>query len=446
MLLLASVAWAARVTEAEMQQWLTEMLPAIEHETGRTFVSPRHLTLDRRANIRDAIEAYNKRLHARWPDAQGPNANLPTDVIGAYINATQEIFIVNESIADIFQRVEDDDHLLGPFVRCVIAHEATHALQHQRASIPRDAKTLAPLIEGQATLVATRLCGDPTAAALSDGTTGTDIVSSIALADPLSAYPFGRRYVERLVAGRADEEPIWSALEHPPTALEIANAVDAARIPEWQDHGPISRVMTGLTGAGGPPPWVEAATPAEFLSALDFPGMGVDNLLPAEGGLVAGKKTDGAMTMVAAFLLRDETRGRAWLATRERRMHDAEPPVPGMASPIYGRWVSDRVASLRDLSPTAMLSVRVAFSPGSHHELWAIVNGVLVAIIVRDFEHPARPLDEALRALLDSYPAKLPTIAPLNQAWFPTDPNHVSAAWTRDRQLLACLNGDEGAC
>ena len=139
MLLWVTLAFAARVSEKQMQRWLVELVPAVEAAAGRRFVERPELVLDDRARVEKLLLDNAVRFERFAPGSMPTAPTIDPGIIALYSLNTQRVYVVTESVLSIFERVVDDTALLEPFVRCAIAHELTHALQHQHGLMALDA-------------------------------------------------------------------------------------------------------------------------------------------------------------------------------------------------------------------------------------------------------------------------------------------------------------------
>ncbi len=130
----------------------------------------------------------------------------------------QKIYVISTNIGDFMESTGTTvGPLLGSVARCVVAHELTHALQHQYAhrSPPKSDEEQASLLamwEGQAHLVAQRSCADPVAWQLLESSQRLDVLSSLEPEDPIARYyGYGFAFMSTLER-RGGIEATWNAL------------------------------------------------------------------------------------------------------------------------------------------------------------------------------------------------------------------------------------------
>lgn len=451
MLLLSTLAHAAQVTEAEMQRWVVELVPKVEAAAGQTFVQTPTLVLDQRKYVQRALDAQADRVNEQWPNSAPTHSQIPEGVLALYTPETFQIYVISEAIVEVFAEIDDDARFLAPFTRCTIAHELTHALQHQRAHMPLDGWSnlgLHALAEGQATRVAHAVCGDALAADLSDASSHSDMVSSDNPEDDNEfLYGYGTRYVERLLAS-GGMRAVWDSFAAPPTRAEIIAAVQPTLASGWRETKPLASVLDVLSEGRGEATH-ETISPTALFGELHAGGINEASILPAEGGVTGTRIADDRVFTAHAFRLRDGTAATNWVNHRGLSLARGEATIfAGRNPPLYSihSSASYRVPALRDLSADATLSLRLGFQPGAYRELWVARDGVMVGVTAYTAKGTLPKLDESVRALLAAYPSFLPPITALSSRPPPAPEDPLSARYLLDQMALDVSRGDYAGC
>jgi hypothetical protein len=107
LLLFVQVAWAIRLTEDDFRRIAAALAPEVERVAERRFVEVPALTLE------DELTGSNSKA------------------LALYRPARTRIEVSIPVLRDLLRGVEYAELDPMPQVRCVLAHELTHALQHQ---------------------------------------------------------------------------------------------------------------------------------------------------------------------------------------------------------------------------------------------------------------------------------------------------------------------------
>jgi hypothetical protein len=129
----------------QAEAWAAEIIPLVEDVCDRTFESPPAIRVGSRAELADVIarDAHAQyRAAASW--LQGPgldrmvaeySAYLSTALLGLYDPQGRAINLAPTNVRAIMQAEGIDERHFEPFVKLVIAHEVTHALQDQELDL-----------------------------------------------------------------------------------------------------------------------------------------------------------------------------------------------------------------------------------------------------------------------------------------------------------------------
>ena len=125
----------------QAEGWAAELIPLVEDICGRTFKSPPVIRVGSRAELADVIarDAHAQyRSAAAWLEGPGLDrmvaeysAYLSTALLGLYDPQSKAINLAPTNVRAIMQAEGIDERHFEPFVKLIIAHEVTHALQDQ---------------------------------------------------------------------------------------------------------------------------------------------------------------------------------------------------------------------------------------------------------------------------------------------------------------------------
>jgi len=189
-LLLCSVAYAARVGVADVDAMIASVKPELESVMGLVLEDvPKAHVSTREALVVRTGAVYAGRIRAYRELAEGEGAKIRAraarDVdraLALYLPDDGDIYLNSDAVQKAFADAEASGALLQPVVRCVIAHELTHALQDQVAAVPwEDDDDLLErsefLREGQAMQIELQLCKDERAQNFLEALTNVDVLA-----------------------------------------------------------------------------------------------------------------------------------------------------------------------------------------------------------------------------------------------------------------------------
>lgn len=452
---------ATLVTETTLERWSLELTPRIEAAAGRKFVERPKLALATRATV---VER-EARLHrtATTLGADPPTSLVDpslVNVLGLYLHGTQEVFFLTDNVESTFVDHRFAPKLLHPVMRCIVAHELVHALQHQHAPVYESddaevTRVALSLREGHADFIAATVCGDGNR--YLDMAQGLDVPASRAATDPGAfAYGYAETFIGALDAA-AGPEAVWNVLTTAPPPRALVARVGSAGLPGgWTDAAPLTAVARTLAprtrGVAGP------LSPASVLV-----GMAGDEDIDIDAVAGLGHvDTERAFLATVAFLLRDEAVPAAWVEARRAALKAGKVRVLGgvgmLARPAK---VGDVRAVAKDPGVGATLSLRIELSSGEQYvEAWAARGRYLFGVVHRDDAADAKAAAAALGALLDLDLPDLPDASARSEAdraeadraellaLAPSAPLSPGVSWQyrRDELYPAVLREDWAAC
>lgn len=451
---------ASLVTETTLDRWQKELTPLIEAAAGRRFVERPKLTLATRA----AVEARLPRL--RGPEVSGtaaPQSLVDRDldrVLGLYAHGTQEVYFLTDNVERGFVDHGFAPDLLHPVMRCVVAHELVHALQHQVVPLYEsdDVELVGlslSLREGHADLVAAQVCG--AGGRFLDLAQGLDIPASRSPDDRV-AFAYG--YAETFVAALQDTagpEAVWAALAAKPPPRALITRVGGRGLPVgWTDTAPLEAVArmilpASTTGVSG------AASPASLLPGLAGDDYRVTDI-PAVAGMSHTDIAGGAYLKVVAFLLRDEAAPAVWISRRTEALRAGRARMLGSAGVLASAPTFGPVKALARGTPglDGTLQIQLKREGGGRYvEQWAARGRYLFGIIHNSRAADARTITAARTTLLAAPLPDIPTASPLSEddraallALVPATPLPTGVSWTyrRDEISASVRREDWSAC
>jgi hypothetical protein len=116
---------------------LQEQLPQLGQQVGRQPVGKLRsgiLTRERLmlAMVQPPPHFADRALPVEIPPwAQENLAVMRDQALAVYVPSMQGIYLVKENLEEVFQEDGLPPEMLAPLVRCLVAHEIVHALQHQ---------------------------------------------------------------------------------------------------------------------------------------------------------------------------------------------------------------------------------------------------------------------------------------------------------------------------
>jgi hypothetical protein len=406
---------ASLVTETTLDRWQKELTPLIEAASGRRFVERPRLSFATQAQVTE------RKARLRSPSAPDGGAPARDSVLGdatpaaaraslgVYMGDTQEILLVTDTIEATFIDYAFAPTLLQPVMRCIVAHELVHALQHQVAPLPRemdpDATTVArALREGHADHVAGQVCGD--GRRYLDVAQGLDIPASEPASSFISfAYGYADTFIGTLQAV-AGNEAVWAALVAPPPPRALVTRVGGAGLPDrWGDTAPLTAAARVL--APRPSPRRGETSKAGAMSPGGVLGpLAVEDEYSTDVAALAGlgHYDEGPDTFVGAFafLLHDEGAAAAWMARRRAALRKGRVLLLGGQGTLTVTPRVGRVGAFAKRDDLGTFSLRTGFTTGEEYlEMWVARGHHLYGVVHRDTKVDARAAAEALASLLD---------------------------------------------
>jgi len=241
---LALAAEPANYTVDDLRQTIEEAAPLVERAAGRRLESVPEAGIE-------PVSYVEARWVARGVDAAELRPDL-AHALAAYIFSERRIVLLKDNIERQLQTGALAPEHLASMVFCTVAHELTHALQHQY-EVPRAPETRMPalyLSEGHATLVEHQICVDrvgPAIARHSARLSGSTAIAGQSVALPQSAYNHGMVYVADLQE-REGREGLWRALASPPSLAVLRKAADDLTEPAWRAEAVLTTVMPHFDG------------------------------------------------------------------------------------------------------------------------------------------------------------------------------------------------------
>lgn len=391
---------------ATLEAWRDELRAPIEAAAGRAFLEVPAL----RIATPQSLAAREQQLHG-----SGFSARDLRDALAFYDPFTQEVFLQSAVWKRTFRERVLPPSVLGPVVRCVLAHEMVHALQHQYAPtwhLEGDASTLADSLgEGHADHVAAGVCGGGTP--WLDQIQGLDLLASHPPTERLAMdYGYAEAFVRHLEAA-AGTEAVWAALSAPPPRELVVRVGEADVPPGWRDLAPLVAAALPMGGPFGEVDGGAVSASDALARAAPLPDdRGQNPMVPAAAGLAwrasVGDHHNGVMT----FLLESEADGRAWLARRGDAAFFKQVPTlfEGRVSlenaPRTG--AAPRLRRLPGVTRTLTVTLDL---PGdwAYREVWALQGRRLLGA----YTHDARPERRSVEATVAALVAlDLPVVGP----------------------------------
>ncbi|MDP2307717.1 MAG: hypothetical protein Q8P18_16960 [Pseudomonadota bacterium] len=448
------------VTETTLDRWQKELSPLIEAASGRRFVERPKLTLASRAFVVERVARLDRSANTLGAAAPVSLVDPGLEhVLGLYLHGTQEVFFLTDTVQAAF-----DDHgfapdLLHPVMRCVVAHELVHALQHQVAPLYEDGgaeamRVALSLREGHADFVAAQVCGS--GSRYLDLAQGLDIPASRSPDDPDAfAYGYAETFVGVLQA-TAGAEAVWAALSAEPPPRALVTRVGSQGLPGgWTDASVVRAVAQGIVpstgGVSGP------VSPAALLAVLAADDDRATDI-PAVAGLSHLDEGADSFLGVVAFLLRDETAPAAWLSRRWTALRAGHVRVLGGAGRFTDPPKMGPLKALEKRTPAldATLSLQMKLDGGQRYvEHWAARGRYLFGVIHRSVDADPKVVLSALTRLLAAPLPDVPTAAPLSEedraallSMAPNAPLAAAVSWQyrRDELYPVVLRKDWESC
>ncbi|MHC4447788.1 MAG: hypothetical protein ACYSXF_08425 [Planctomycetota bacterium] len=160
----------------EAEAWVDELLPLVEEFAGRRFRVKPDVRVGDREELTDALgRNLLAQLRRQMPYADenelwslvGWQASmLAPAMLGLYDQEQHVVHLAPTNVDPIMSFAEVDPQHLEPFLKIIIAHELTHALQDQQVALraqllnledPQEVEAFSATIEGHAVFVADRV-------------------------------------------------------------------------------------------------------------------------------------------------------------------------------------------------------------------------------------------------------------------------------------------------
>lgn len=248
MLGLISLVVAASLDEKALQQMVLELVPKVEASSGRQFQEVPVITLDTKASMFKQLDEQLFQM-GQWgvsavslESQKTQSAKLIQDGLAIYSTFDRGIHLISDNFSSYIRNTDvNPEMLLAPTLKCLIAHELTHALQDQYVKDPdtdseESAQVLLAMQEGHANLVAHQNCPEPLVWGFIQTAQGTDVLSSRSDADEVPfTYGYGEQFMTVLqrIGGN---EALWYALgQPPPKRSEFIEIVQSQLLPNWRD-------------------------------------------------------------------------------------------------------------------------------------------------------------------------------------------------------------------
>lgn len=353
MLLLAASTSFGQQLETKVQAWADELMPAIEAATGRMFASKPTIGLYSRTAAREELIALG---------IPADHAERAERALGIYVPAASRILLIDQAIRAFTNTNRLPHERSHELVRCVLAHELVHALQHQvnpQARADED-PVLSGLREGHADLIAARVCGP--GADLLDASQGLEMRASQSPENPIAfAYGLSERFLAVLTELSGPESAWLAQSTHVPDRALVERVGATGAASGWADPAPLDAVLARFedtkawTHEGGS---VRPSTLSWALAA-DTEAIGIE----AEGGLYAAALAPRKMLAAFVFLLPNDEVGPSWIRGRRSAYGNLDGfaflPAPEASLTLLR---APAIGSLSGLGRGASLSVQLEFA------------------------------------------------------------------------------------
>lgn len=409
----APVSLTVGTTDSALDAVLRSVVPQVEAAAHAKLLRVPEIRIARRSDLKDSVNRYYDRLAenpnfvgAMLANGRADSLAMVSGAMALYLNVDESIYVIREVLEDLQNGEWSDLRIARPVLRCLIAHELTHALQHQYAGPGGSGGTATlALREGHAQVVMREVCGDTEAMAWLDLMQRSDVVASADPADPnVTAYVYGERLVRAWidVHGR---DAIWWALNAPQPSFDgVRAAVGASVAPGWTDSGRLDPIVEDLSGVEAETLDLNVGASLRALArALSAPGLKLSQLPTASASLVRAGAVDGGHIAVATFVLDHPADGPAWVALRHKQastgFHSSEgiKPLVDIGATLF----SGRVDGVPGAAALYDDSVRVRLvGDRSYAEYWAARGHHLALVVTAGVSRPVRKVREALDALL----------------------------------------------
>ena len=409
MLFLLPLALAAPLDFSVVDSMQKELVPELEELSGRSFYVPPELVV---VNGEQALERWSH-YPASWVDPENISY-LSRSVMGMYTPFDQRVYILKDHLEAVYRRYTIADDLRVPFLRCVVAHELVHALQHQLLERPQENQEIwETLLEGHAALMGRRLCGDAKAVALSKVLDASDSVSSLPFSP--GSYAWGSRFLER-VQRSGGSEALWQIFQQVPSKEEFIAATREVRMLGWDSPELLVRAAQRLHDRNNPFPGLRSTSggtstsPTQLMTRLEGGEINAAHIYPSEAGLFAQVSSNSTQVAIAAFRLEDPEDAQRWLTQRQALIREGNARVmTDQLGGVYGSEARPAPGLLR-WGAQQSLGVLIYDRSARYLELWGGKNGVLVGVAAYGADPKQKDLQDEVETLLTTLPAEVPTI------------------------------------
>lgn len=423
---------------------LAQLIPELEAHTGRSFLHPPIVESVRREELRARLTTEQRRLNQLLGTPE-QDVNIADHIrpfvlhaAGVYTYGDRRIYMVEEALEEILESSGAPSRMQEPVLRCVLAHELVHVLQHQYQPMsdttgPEQLLLARAMREGHAELLSEPFCAQDQAGALINAHRGLDVLASQRHGDDEQVallYGYSTRYL-RAVQEQYDTETSWWLLSQPPPTREAMVEVGRAGLLQgWQDP---QALIAPLSLENGPEWRVEAGptSPLHVLRPLQPPaGWPLEAATPRAGLLYNTTRrlaTQQSVTVVAVAM-QDPAQARRALELRRTALAQSktgqELILMGSVSQYKPNY---KVRSLRRPSaqrpPDDSLSLHLRSPTGDYHEQWVARDGLVMMAAARHPDVNGRQLTQLLMDLLDQeWPTQAPATAPPTLTLSPPDP------------------------
>lgn len=464
-ILLALAAHAQTPEEAQLTETMRGLAPLVEAEAGRRFD---HLPTLRVGDHRTVLSSLrtSQQVFARIAgtavseERERALVELVDQAMAIYAPGQDTVWVLGDKLEAVGTILSMDATGRAAALHCSIAHELTHALQHRYTRFaPREPATEGAwlgIVEGQATLVARRVCRrteEPSGWRAFELTSGLDNLLSPGDSPLDLRYKVGPVYVARLEAD-GGKEAVWSAIAAPTPSEASLRAAVAGELGRAWAEGRYSRgLLEARFGSPVDGSYLEAPTlDLQGLVTAGGQGLGYADLPAAFGGEVASWAVPGAAVLTVRLALDGPTSAAAWL---QRRAELLTGGVIGLQSPT-GQLAPIFVTPVRREGAEGVPGAQLWLSgkaKARFDEVWAVRDGILAGVSAaasrgRDAMKPGE-----LGALLDELlVAPSPGVAGLHALLAgspppasPTD-KALSTTYALIPAVLALHEGDPTGC
>ena len=250
------------LTVEEFDQIVRDQIASIEAVAGRPSMGLLRTDIYTRARLVGALRKPPPSFGTDRPIIE----RLPPEVLAereeefeqslaVYVPDLQGIYLIKESMEELFTDAQIHPDQARPIVRCIVAHEVVHALQHQYGgfSLGEDLsedqrRGMSAVEEGHATYIGSRWCLEhegPQIAALAEMSQGLGLGSVLDPAEETATYAYGRLLADAFA--REDPALVWSAIAAQPPSWDLI-VRDARRAlgAGWEDPVPLRGALSGL--------------------------------------------------------------------------------------------------------------------------------------------------------------------------------------------------------